>query len=95
MTSAKKLTTRVTAKGQVALPVEIRRRLGWGVGAELTVEERTDGVLLQAKPLFEPTRYEEVFGSANYKGPPISIEEMDAAVQAEVRRRHAVEENGQ
>ena len=86
-----KITTTVSTKGQVVLPAAVRRRHGWNAGTRLMVEETSRGVMLRAakSALFPPTRMEDVYGAANYKGPPVSIEEMDAAIEAEVRRRHA------
>lgn len=72
------------------LPKAIRDQLQWGVGTRLTVEHTADGVFL--KPLataFAPTRPEDVFGSLPAKGSPKSIEEMDAGIAMEVKRRHA------
>lgn len=85
-----KPTTTVSTKGQVVLPADLRRRRGWGAGTRLTVEETPEGVLLRTEqPLFPPTRHEDVFGCLHYDGPPISLEDMDAGIEAEVRRRSA------
>ena len=40
-------------------------------------------------PLFAPTRPEAVFGMLRYRGRPKTLEEMDAGVAAETRRRRA------
>jgi AbrB family looped-hinge helix DNA binding protein len=82
-----KLTTTVSTKGQVILPKEIRDTLGWKPGTRLAVEKTAKGVELKAVPIFKPTTVDEVFGSLGYTGPPVSIEEMDAAVMREARRR--------
>lgn len=82
MSNADTLTTTLSTKGQVILPSAIRRRRRWEPGTELIVEDTADGVLLRAAPLFPPTTVDEVFGSAKYTGPTISLEEMDAAVDA-------------
>lgn len=71
------------------LPKSIRSRQDWPPGTKLIVEETTDGVLLKVASVFESTRAEDVFGCANYKGPPVSIEDMDKAIAMEVKRRHA------
>lgn len=85
-----KITTTVSTKGQVVLPAAVRKRHGWDAGTKLVVEETPQGVLLKANsPFGPPTRMEDVYGAANYKGPPVSLEEMDAAIEAELRRRHA------
>ena len=80
--------TTVSTKGQVILPKAIRDRRDWDAGTRLTVEETPDGVLLKRAPVFAPRRPEEVFAFLPHKGDPKSIEDMDAAILAEARRRH-------
>lgn len=82
-------TTVLSSKGQVILPASIRKRRRWDTGTRLVVEETADGVLLKAAPLFPPTRIEDVFGSIPYKGPSRTLADMDAAITAEVKDRHA------
>jgi AbrB family looped-hinge helix DNA binding protein len=89
MASAEKLTTTVSTKGQVILPSAIRQRREWRAGTRLTVEETADGVLLKPAPAFPETRPQDVFGMLPHKGKPKTLEEMDAGVLAEARRRHA------
>jgi AbrB family looped-hinge helix DNA binding protein len=89
MAAAEKPITTVSTKGQIILPKAIRHRRHWEPGTKLTVEETPDGVLLKAAPLFPPTRYEDVYGSLQYKGKPKTLEEMEAGIANEVRRRHA------
>jgi AbrB family looped-hinge helix DNA binding protein len=84
-----KLTTTLSTKGQVILPKAIRQSRKWNAGTRLTVEDTPEGVLLKPAPLFAPTTPEEVRGSLRYDGPPVSIEDMDAAISDEIRRRHA------
>lgn len=89
MATASKVTITVSTKGQVILPSAIRQRREWGAGMRLQVEETPEGVLLKPAPAFAETRPEDVFGSLRYKGRPKSLEEMDAGVLAEAKRRHA------
>jgi AbrB family looped-hinge helix DNA binding protein len=89
MTSSEKLTTTVSTKGQVILPKAIREQRHWGAGTRLVVEDTADGVLLRAAPIFAPTRPGDVFASLPSTGAPKSLEEMDAGIAAEARRRHA------
>ncbi len=81
------LTTTVSTKGQVILPKALRDARKWRPGTKLVVEETADGILLRAAPMFPATTIEEVFGSLKYVGPPISIEDMNAGIEAEVLRR--------
>lgn len=87
MAKAASVKTRISTKGQVVLPKEIRDRRGWAAGAELIVEERPDGVLLRRAPKIAPTRVEDVFGSLGPVDRIVSIEEMNEAVLEEARRR--------
>ena len=89
MARAEKLTTTVSTKGQVILPSAIRQRREWGAGTRLTVEETAEGVLLKPTPAFAETRPAAVFGSLPHKGKPKTLDEMEAGVLAEAKRRHA------
>lgn len=82
-----RITTIVSTKGQVILPKAIRDHRQWAPGTRLSVEETADGVLLKATPLFEPRAVGDVFGSLRPKGPALSLDDMDAAVAAEAKRR--------
>ncbi|MGH6957608.1 MAG: AbrB/MazE/SpoVT family DNA-binding domain-containing protein [Caulobacteraceae bacterium] len=82
--------TRLSTKGQVVLPSELRRRMGWSQGEELVVEERPEGLLLKRAPVFPPTRVEDVYGCLHIPGmKALTVEEMDEAIAAEVLERHA------
>jgi AbrB family looped-hinge helix DNA binding protein len=82
-----RLTTTVSTKGQVILPKAIRQQRCWDAGTQLIVEDTDEGVLLKAAPLFASTEVDAVFGSLAYSGNPKTIEEMEAAIAAEARRR--------
>jgi AbrB family looped-hinge helix DNA binding protein len=89
MTADETLTTTVSTKGQVILPKTIRQRKNWAPGTRLVVEDTPDGVLLRPAPVFAATRPEDVAGMLAYRGGPKTVEDMDAAITAEVRRRRA------
>jgi AbrB family looped-hinge helix DNA binding protein len=89
MTATEKLTTVVSTKGQVILPKAIREKRDWRAGTRLVVEETPEGVLLRRARVFPETRPEDVRGSLRWDGPPKTIEEMNAGIVAEVKRRHA------
>lgn len=82
-----RLTTIVSTKGQVILPKAIRDQRHWPAGTRLSVEDTPEGVLLKPVPIFAPTTVDAVFGSLAYAGKAKTIEEMDAAVVAEAKRR--------
>ena len=88
MATREKLTTVVSTKGQVILPKSVRDHKRWTAGTRLIVEDTPDGIILKAEPLFAPTRPKDVFGSLKVKGRPKTLQEMDAGIAAEVKRRH-------
>jgi len=73
-------TIRLSNKGRLVLPKSIRAAQNLQPGTEFAVEDTPDGVLLRPLSPFPPTRVEDVFGSANYSGPVLTLEQMDAAV---------------
>lgn len=88
MNRSGRLTTTVSTKGQVILPVAIREALNWKAGTRLLVENGAEGVLLKTAPVFAETRHDQVFCCLSYQGPAKSLEEMEAGIMAEARRRH-------
>ena len=83
------METRISSKGQVVLPKALREKRRWKAGTRLTVEERGDGVLLRTVEKKKKLTIDDWAGILKYKGPTRTIEEMDAAIVEEVRRRHA------
>ena len=83
--------TRLSTKGQVVVPKEIRQRRKWAAGAELVVEETPEGVLLRPVQRLSPARVEDVAGFLHRPGMnAVSIEDMAKAIAAETKRRHAL-----
>lgn len=82
------MESKLSSKGQVVIPKELRDAKGWKPGDELIVEDRPDGVLLKRKSPFKATTLDEVSGclKPHYSGPPRTIEEMNAAVDEMFRR---------
>ncbi len=83
-------STRLSSKGQLVLPSALRRLRRWSAGTEFVITETDEGVLLKpvaAASPFAPSRLKDVFGGAGYTGPAVSVQAMDAAVQAEAARR--------
>lgn len=80
-------TTRLSSKGQLIIPKAVRDAHGWREGTEFTVEATRDAIVLRPKRLFPRTTVDQVFGSARYKGPPKTIEEMNAGIGEALRER--------
>lgn len=74
----------LTSKGQMTLPKDIRDDLGVGSGDRLEITKHGDGYLLSRK-----RSAKELFRELpRYKGPPLTVEEMDAAIEEEVWERN-------
>lgn len=89
MATTKRLTTTVSTKGQVILPKAIRQHRQWHSGTQLLVEDTQEGVLLKRASLFRPSNPQDVFGSLRHAGPPKTLQQMQAGITREARRRHA------
>lgn len=82
-------TTRLSSKGQVILPKSVREAHHWQPGMEFIIEDTSDGVILRPAKPFKATRLEDVAGCLKYAGPAKTLEEMEAAIETEVKERHA------
>lgn len=82
------LVSRLSTKGQLVLPKEIRASRAWGPGTEFTFEETKGGILLRPSRRFPPSTLDNVVGCLKHKGRPATLAEMDAAIAREVKRRH-------
>ncbi len=82
--------TKVSAKGQVVIPKDVRDRLKWSPGTELEVVDGPAGVMLRAKPAVTKKRpFKETLARlhaiADYQGPIGSDEDWKEAIDAMFR----------
>lgn len=80
-------TTRLSTKGQLIIPKEIRDRHGWRPGSELIVEDRHGEVILRSPAAISETSLEDLVGCTGYKGPRRSLKEMDEGIARGVKER--------
>ena len=79
--------TRLSSKGQIVIPKEIRDRHGLRAGAILEVVDRPNEIVLRPVARFAPTRIEDVAGCLYRKGQRArTLKEMDAGVMREAKR---------
>ncbi|RTL15488.1 MAG: AbrB/MazE/SpoVT family DNA-binding domain-containing protein [Burkholderiales bacterium] len=71
----------VSAKGQVVLPADLRRRLGLNPGARLEVTEEPDGLRLRVQRAVPAATVEELAGmvTAPSRGKPRKLSGFDPA----------------
>ena len=66
---------RLSSKGQIVIPKEVRDSLHWDVGVELILVTTEHGVMLQAKtPKQHKLPAKSLRGFLQYKGEPVSTE---------------------
>ena len=77
-------TTKLSGKGQVVIPKDVRDRLKLAPGDKLDVIERADGILLRRQRAKSGESFEAITERirkiVNYQGPPVSLEEMDQSI---------------
>lgn len=79
-------TSTVTTKGQITIPIEVRRALKLRAGSRVEFLELPNG----SYELVPATRsIKDLKGIVKYAGPPISIDDMDAGIAEEVAERAA------
>lgn len=82
-------STRISTKGQVVLPKDVREALHWECGQELEVISLADGVLLKAARARRAS-WNAALGSLKQyaRDKPASDAEMQAAVRQRATKRH-------
>ena len=85
--AARPQPTRLSTKGQLIIPKEIRERHGWTPGMELIVEDHGDSVVLRRAGDLPATTLEDLVGCTGYRGPARTLEDMEAAIARGARER--------
>jgi AbrB family looped-hinge helix DNA binding protein len=79
---------RLSTKGQLIIPKEVRDRHQWGPGTELELEDRGDRVVLRrVLPALPETALEDLIGCTGYQGPARTLEEMEEGIARGARDR--------
>ncbi len=81
-------TTKLSTKGQIVLPKNIRNTRAWGPGTEFTVVESGNGILLRPAGRFLETDLDEVAGCLRSQRKPKTLAQMGSTISREVIRRH-------
>jgi AbrB family looped-hinge helix DNA binding protein len=74
-------TVNLSSKGQIALPVELRNRLGLAAGSRLEITEEAGGLLLRPVHTIAPVSLEGLAGmvKAAATGKQRSLDDFDVA----------------
>lgn len=75
--------TTFSTKGQVVIPKALRQAKGFEAGAQVEVVDHPDGVLLKLVPAQKKQPISALIGLLHprYRGPVVTIEEMNHAVE--------------
>lgn len=80
--------SKVTAQGQISVPVDVRRKLGIGPGSVLEWEEEDGKIIVRRAGRFSSTDiHQALFGARKPK--PRSLDELKDGIRQYVRKRHA------
>jgi len=79
---------KISSKGQLVLPKAIRDEFGLEPGCEVDIESVGKGIMLTPHPKRSRRVYalDEVAGMLKYDGPPVSVEDMNRAIEKEAIR---------
>ena len=80
--------SKVTAQGQISVPVEVRRKLGIGPGSVLEWEEDGNQIVVRRAGRFSSEDiHRALFGTRTPK--TRGLDELKEGIRRSVRRRHA------
>lgn len=87
--------TKLSAKGQVVIPKDVRDRLGFTEGTVFDVIERGSEIVLKRQgkssdpsgPEMVANAVKEIQSFFRYDGPPVSLADMDQAVLQAVSKK--------
>ncbi len=65
-------TVKLSSKGQVVIPKDVRDSLHWGVGMELVLLATEQGVMLSTKPAEKKLSAKSLRGFLQHTGEPVS-----------------------
>ena len=83
------METRLSSKGQIVIPLQIRQSHGWNPGVCFSIIDEGDSIVLKPALSKKSTTLAEVVGCAGYTGPAKSLDDMDAGILEEARKQAA------
>jgi AbrB family looped-hinge helix DNA binding protein len=81
------MRARVSSKGQLVLPAEVRHRRGIEAGSEVEIEEVPGGVLLRLVRGPIAASLDDLLGCTGYTGPKKTLQDMEEAIRQGARAR--------
>lgn len=93
--TAVNMQTKLSAKGQIVIPKDVRTRMRLEIGETFDVVERENEVVLRRKNGRRATPATEAVAAAvreiqsfyRYEGPPVSLEDMKSGVEEAIAKK--------
>jgi AbrB family looped-hinge helix DNA binding protein len=79
------MRARISSKGHLILPKEIRESRGLGPGSEVEIQEVPEGILLKLVRGPEQASVEDLLGCTGYRGPRKTSKDMEEAIRERAR----------
>ncbi len=73
---------KLSTKGQLVIPRQVRERHGWRAGTEFALEEQGDLLVLRPATALPATTVKDLLGCLPWSGPALTLDEMEKAIAA-------------
>jgi AbrB family looped-hinge helix DNA binding protein len=80
--------TKLSTKGQMVVPAELREALGFKPGDVLNARKEGEKLIVERAKPPKKGGFFDLYKPPAYKGPPISVEDMDQAIGDAVMARY-------
>lgn len=77
---------RLAANGDLVIPSALCAATGWRPGDRVELSVSPEGLVVRKASAIAPTTLDQVIGSTGYRGPALTLEDMEAAVAAQFAR---------
>jgi AbrB family looped-hinge helix DNA binding protein len=79
--------SRISTKGQMVVPVDVRTELGFKPGDILDVSIERGRMIVRHQSGPKKKSYFDVFDKSPYKGPPMTVEKINEGIHAAMAER--------
>ena len=79
-------TTRMSSKGQIVIPEELRRAFGWGSGTSFIVVGRPDAIMLQPVTMPDMARFDGLIAESRRQAKAAGLRVGDVAAAITLAR---------
>lgn len=81
------METRLSSKGQIVIPRQIRDNYGWRAGITFSIIDEGDSIVLKPTLNRKTKKLVDVIGCTGYSGPTINLDEMNKGILEKASRQ--------